>query len=150
MTLALPVLRRDCALQLRRAGRTAKSEAKENDIMRFTANSCATEGIEETFDRYDGILGRDLSVQEAEMRVKDMIGCIRDVLIKGKKPTEALSLLDELDDAYVNLDTEKLKTLAKTGWNDVQVAFELGRKYCKLEELYYRHRRCDPDEERSE
>ena len=118
--------------------------------MRFTANSCATEGIEETFDRYDGILRRDPSVQEAEMRVKDMIGCIRNVLIKGKDTAEALSLVDELDDAYVNLDTEKLKTLAKMRWNDVQVAFELGRTYCKLEELHYRHRRCDPDEERPE
>ena len=114
--------------------------------MRFTTNSCATEGMEETFDRYDNILKKDPTVQTANMRVRDMIGCIRDVLIKGKDPEEALSLLDELDDEYVNLDTEKLKALARTGWNDVQVAYELGREYCELEKRRERLRQCDPDD----
>ena len=128
------------------SGQNGQKETKEIDTMRFTTSRCATEGMEETFDRYEEILEKDPSVQVVNRHIRDMIGCIRDVLTKGQNPAEALSLLDELDDEYVNLDTEKLKTLAKTGWNDVQVAFELGRMYCELEERHYRHRRCDPDE----
>ena len=118
--------------------------------MKLTANRCATEGIEETFDRYEITLEKDPSVQRANKRVKDMIGCIRDVLKNGQDPAEALSLLNELDDEYVNLDTEKLKTLAKTGWNDVQVAYELGREYCELEMRHERLQREKPDEGRPE
>ena len=118
--------------------------------MKFTVHHCATEGIEETFDRYEITLERDPSVLRANKRVKDMIGCIRDVLTNGQNPAEALSLLDELDDEYVNLDTEKLKALAKTAWNDVQVAYELGREYCELEKRRERLRQEDPDEGRPE
>ena len=128
------------------SGQDGQINTKEIDTMRFTTNSCATEGMEETFDRYEEILEKDPTVQIANTRVRDMIGCIRDVLTKGQNPAEALSLLDELDDEYVNLDTEKLKALARTGWNDVQVAYELGREYCELEKRRERLRQSEPDE----
>lgn len=118
--------------------------------MKFTVNRCATEGIEETFDRYEYLMRKDPSVLNANKRVRDMIGCIRDVLANGQDPAEALSLLDELDNAYVDLDTEKLKVLAETGWNDVQVAYELGREYFLLEKRRDRLRQEDPDERRPE
>ena len=128
------------------SGQDGQINTKEIDTMRFTTNSCATEGMEETFDRYEHILEKDPMVQIAVKRVRDKIGCIRDAVIKGKAPAEVLSLLDELDDEYVNLDTEKLKTLARTGWNDVQVAYELGREYCELEKRRERLRQSEPDE----
>ena len=128
------------------SGQDGHINTKEIDTMRFTTNSCATEGMEETFDRYEHILEKDPMVQIAVKRVRDKIGCIRDAVIKGKAPAEVLSLLDELDDEYVNLDTEKLKTLARTGWNDVQVAYELGREYCELEKRRERLRQSEPDE----
>ena len=128
------------------SGQDGQINTKEIDTMRFTTNSCATEGMEETFDRYEHILEKDPMVQIAVKRVRDKIGCIRDAVIKGKAPAEVLSLLDELDDEYVNLDTEKLKTLARTGWNDVQVAYELGREYCELEKRRERLRQRHPDE----
>lgn len=128
------------------SGQDGQMNTKEIDTMRFTTNRCATEGMEETFDRYEEILEKDPMVQIANKHVRDMIGCIRDVLLKGETPAEALSLLDELDDEYVNLDAEKLKALARTGWNDVQVAYELGREYCELEKRRERLRRCEPDE----
>ena len=128
------------------SGQDGQINTKEIDTMRFTTNRCATEGMEETFDRYEHILEKDPMVQIAVKRVRDKIGCIRDAVIKGKAPAEVLSLLDELDDEYVNLDTEKLKTLARTGWNDVQVAYELGREYCELEKRRERLRQRHPDE----
>lgn len=128
------------------SGQDGHINTKEIDTMRFTTNSCATEGMEETFDRYEHILEKDPMVQIAVKRVRDKIGCIRDAVIKGKAPAEVLSLLDELDDEYVNLDTEKLKALAKTAWNDVQVAYELGREYCELEKRRERLRQRHPDE----
>ena len=128
------------------SGQDGHINTKEIDTMRFTTNSCATEGMEETFDRYEHILEKDPMVQIAVKRVRDKIGCIRDAVIKGKAPAEVLSLLDELDDEYVNLDTEKLKALARTGWNDVQVAYELGREYCELEKRRERLRQSEPDE----
>lgn len=54
--------------------------------MKFTANRCATEGIEETFDRYESIIDKDPLIWMTNRRVKDMIGCIRDALINGKAP----------------------------------------------------------------
>lgn len=114
--------------------------------MRFTTKCCATEGMEETFDRYEELLERDPAVQIANVHVRGIIGCIRDVLIKGENSAEALSLLDELDDEYVNLDTEKLKTLARIGCYDIQVAYELGQEYCELEKRRERLRQCELDE----
>lgn len=127
-------------------GQDSQINIKEIYTMASATIRCVTEGMEETFDRYDGILKEDPMVQSVNMRVRDIIESIRKVLIRGNAPAEALSLLDELDDEYVNLDTEKLKTLARTGWKDVQLAYELGRKYCELEKRRERLRHSEPDE----
>lgn len=118
--------------------------------MTFTANRCATEGIEDIVDRCDDSLAKDIRFQEADKRAMDMIGCIRDVLKQGKDTSEALDLLDELEDVLVERDTVMEDILGEIHWTDIQLAYELGRMYCQMEKRRERLRRRHTDEGRRE
>lgn len=118
--------------------------------MKFTANCCATEGIEDIVDRCDENLVKDTRFREADQHAMNIIGCIRDVLKDNKDSSKALDLLYELEDALTERDTVIEDVLGEYHWTDIQLAFELGRMYCQLEERRERLRRCDPDEGRHE
>lgn len=118
--------------------------------MTFTANRCATEGIEDIVDRCDESLRKDTRFQEADQRAMDMIGCIRNVLEQGKNNSEAIDLLYELEDILIERDTVMEDVLGEEHWTDIQLAFELGRMYCQLEKRRERLRRSHSDEGRHE
>lgn len=118
--------------------------------MKFTANCCATEGIEDIVDRCDENLAKDIRFQEACQRAVDMIGCIRRVLEEDEDSSKALDLLDELEDALIEQDTVMEDVLGEYHWTDIQLAFELGRMYCLLEERGESLRQSYLDEGRHE
>jgi len=118
--------------------------------MKFTANRCATEGIEDVVDRCDETLAKDTRFQEADRHAMNIIGCIRDVLEDDKDSSKALDLLDELEDALTDRDTVMEDVLGEYHWTDIQIAFELGRMYCELEKRRERLRRSHLDDGRHE
>lgn len=118
--------------------------------MTFTANRCATKGIEDIVDRCDESLRKDARFQEADQRAMDMIGCIRNVLKQGKNNSEAIDLLYELEDILIERDTVMEDVLGEAHWTDIQLAFELGRIYCQLEKRRERLRQSHSDDGRHE
>lgn len=118
--------------------------------MKFTANCCATEGIEDIVDRCDENLAKDTRFQEADQRAVDMIGCIRRVLEEDKDSSRALDLLDELEDTLTERDTVMEDVLGEYHWTDIQLTFELGRMYYLLEKRRERLRQSHLDEGRHE
>lgn len=101
--------------------------------MTFTAETkrCEVEKVGKQIDYYESVLEQDKEVQEANARVEELIGWLRDAFKDVPGAEKALRLLDELDDAYVQLDTEKLKALAGADRTSIQVIFDLVRGYLK-------------------
>lgn len=97
--------------------------------MTFTAETkrCEVEKVGKQIDYYERVIEQDKDVQEANERVKELIGCLRDAF---KDVPEALNRLNELDDAYVQLDTVKLIALAGAKRTKLQMIFD-SRDYLK-------------------
>lgn len=101
--------------------------------MTFTAATkcCVVEKLEGKIDKYERIIEEDQEVLNARKRVNELFGCLRDTLRNMPGAEEALKQLDELDDAIVQLDTEKLKALAGADRTNFQVIFDSVRGYLK-------------------
>lgn len=103
--------------------------------MKFAADmDCATEGLEEKIDQYDESVAKDERIQAVIRRMLDMVGGIRDALIRSEANEVEIELLDDLEDEIVNLQTEMIDLLASKAYDEIFLAYQLGLIHGRLRE----------------
>lgn len=94
--------------------------------MSYTADCCATEGFNERVNRYDDIIGKDREAAEARKRVKGMLECLRQTLVRLHVSPEVMKMLDNLERLITDLESKDILAIAGDNMDGVGLAIHLG------------------------
>ena len=100
--------------------------------MKFTAMmGCEGKGIEDKIDQSEKKLSETQAVSEERKHVSEVFGTLRSTLEMMPDNEEALRLVNELDDSFVQLETEILRALAGTNRTIFQVVYDCVTRFIK-------------------